>query len=188
MRYPARMPAQPTRGVTATGEGTATGAPDVATLALGVSALEKSVADARQSAASALDAMIAALRSHGVEERDLQTRRVTLSPEFDYDKGKQRPRGFRATNVLDVRLRDIDRAGDVMDAALAAGGDRAVLHGISFEVEKPDDLRDQALEAALTDAGAKPRRSPAPVALRSDHPSSSPRRLAAFCLRSRDPR
>lgn len=143
------------QGITVTGEGRVRAAPDRATLDLGVSALRKSVAEAREQAARTFQAVLDALSAVGVATGDIQTRRVSVSPEFDYDKGKQRPRGFRVTNALHVTLRDLDRTGEIIDAALVAGGDEAVLNGISFDVEDAKALEDQACEAAVANARHK---------------------------------
>ena len=142
-------------GITVTGEGRASSAPDRATLSLGVSSLRKSVAEAREDAALALQSMIDALTAAGVTSADIQTRRLSVSPEYDYDKGRQRPRGFRVSNTLTITLRDIDRTSEVIDAALAAGGDAALLHGIAFEVEQAEKLQESARTAAVADAHRK---------------------------------
>ena len=54
-----------------------------------------------------------------------------------------------------MTLRDIDRTGEIIDAALAAGGDSALLHGIAFEVEHPESLQDEARTAAVAQARRK---------------------------------
>jgi uncharacterized protein YggE len=149
------MPDPQPNGITTTGEGLASAPPDIARLNAGVSALRTKAADAREATAASLQRMIDALRTAGIAESDLQTRRMAVTPEFDYDKGKQRPRGVRATNVVSVTIRDLDNAGAIIDATLSAGGDDAVLHGIDFAIEHPDAQHDAALRAAVADARRK---------------------------------
>jgi uncharacterized protein YggE len=149
------MPEPPANGITTTGEGTTSAPPDIARLSVGVSALRTRAGDAREAAAASLQRMIDALRAAGITDNDLQTRSMAVTPEFDYDKGRQRPRGVRATNVISVTIRDLDNAGAIIDAALSAAGDDAVLHGIDFAIEHPDAQHDAALRAAVADARRK---------------------------------
>jgi uncharacterized protein YggE len=145
----------PTNGITVTGEGSVTAPPDIAQLTLGVSTLRDTVAHARESAAASLQSIIDALRGAGITDSDMQTQRMTVSPEFDYDRGKQRARGFRATNALAVTVRDLDHVSEVIDNALAAGGDAALLQGIEFSVDRPHQLEERARTAAVADARRK---------------------------------
>jgi len=145
----------PTGGITVSGEGVVRAAPDRADLALGVSVQRARSEEARRDAAAAVEAMLAALRSAGVEQRDIQTRRLSITPEYDYEKGKQRPRGYRARNALSVIVRDIDRVGEIVDAALAAAGDAAIMEGLDLDIHDREGLQAQALVAAMSDARRK---------------------------------
>jgi uncharacterized protein YggE len=146
--------AQPT-GITVSGDGKATGKPDIAQITLGVSVLANSVQDARDRAAASLDAIIAAVKKDGVAADDIQTQQLYISPEYDYSNGKQTPKGFRVTNIVVVKLRDINKTSQVVDDAVSAGGDVTQVQGISFTIDKPADLQRQAREAAVADAKAK---------------------------------
>jgi len=142
-------------GITVTGEGKVQGAPDVAMIQLGVSTLRPTVAEARQQAATALDAMINTLKSNGVDDDDIQTAQLYISPEYDYRDNEQVLRGFRVNNSLSVKVRDIDTTSKVVDDAVAAGGDDTQLQGISFTIDDPKELQKQAREAAIADARAR---------------------------------
>jgi len=142
-------------GISVTGEGKATGKPDIAQITLGVSVLADSVQTARDRAAASLDAIIAATKKNGVAADDIQTQQLYISPEYDYSNGKQTPKGFRVTNTVVVKLRDINKTSQVVDDAVRAGGDATQVQGISFTIDKPADLERQAREAAVADAKAK---------------------------------
>jgi uncharacterized protein YggE len=142
-------------GITVTGEGKVQGAPDVAMIQLGVSVLRPTVAEARAQAATALDAMINSMKANGVEEDDIQTSQLYISPEYDYRNNETVLRGFRVTNSVSVKVRDIDTTSKVVDDAVAAGGDDTQLQGISFTIDDPKELQKQAREAAIADARAK---------------------------------
>lgn len=142
-------------GIVVSGEGKATGKPDVAQISLGVSKLAATVEQARNDAATSLDAMIQTLRDNGIAKDDIQTQQFNISPEYDYNNGRQRLTGFRVTNVVQAKLRDINKTSKVVDDAVTAGGDNAQVQGISFTIDKPDDLKRQARENAVADAKAK---------------------------------
>ncbi|TAK67983.1 MAG: DUF541 domain-containing protein [Dehalococcoidia bacterium] len=142
-------------GITVSGEGKATGKPDVAMITLGVSRLADTVDAARNGAATSLDAMIKSMTGNGVSKDDIQTQQFNISPEYDYTNGKQLLKGFRVTNVVTAKLRDINKTSTVVDDAITAGGNDVQVQNIAFTIDNPDDLKKQAREAAVADAKAK---------------------------------
>ena len=146
------------QGISVTGTGEASGAPDLALLTLGVSTEKRSVKEARDEAAQAMDAVLSSLKDNGVEEKDIQTRQLSIEPQFDYIDGRQQLRGFRVTNIVSAKVRDLDRTGEVIDDAASAGGDLVQVQSLSFTIEEPDDLRAEAREEAVAEARAKAER------------------------------
>src|SRR3972149_1951376 len=71
------------------------------------------VADAREAAAAAMQKVVDSLKANGIAEKDIQTAQISVFPEYDYDTDDERPRlrGYRVSNVVTVRLRQIDSAG-----------------------------------------------------------------------------
>jgi uncharacterized protein YggE len=102
-----------------------------------------------------MNGMVDSLKSNGVEEKDIQTQGLSISPEYDYSDGRQLLRGFRVTNTVTAKLRDIDRTGEIVDEAVEAGGDSATINGIGFSIENPEALKDEAREKAVADARAR---------------------------------
>ena len=142
-------------GVSVAGEGKVQGKPDLALLSLGVSALADDVSTARDRASNELDAMIASMKKNGVADKDIQTQQLNISPEYDYSNGKQLLKGFRVSNSVSAKVRDINATGKVVDDAVNAGGNDVQIQGISFTIDKPDDLQRQAREQAIADARDK---------------------------------
>jgi uncharacterized protein YggE len=142
-------------GISVSGEGKATGKPDVAMLTLGVSRLADSVDAARNGAASSLDAMIKSMTTNGIAKDDIQTVQFNISPEYDYNMSKQTLKGFRVSNVVSAKIRDISKTSKVVDDAVTAGGNDVQVQNISFTIDNPEDLKKQARQAAVTDAKAK---------------------------------
>jgi hypothetical protein len=147
-------PAQ-VQGISVSGTGEASGAPDLALVELGVSAEGKTVKEARDTAATAMNDVLDALKGDDVAEKDVQTRQFRIEPEYQYPDGKQELIGFRVTNIVEAKVRDLDRVGEVIDDVAKAGGDIVQVQGLSFTIEKPEDLRAQARQEAMADARAR---------------------------------
>lgn len=145
-----------TTGISVTGEGKVTAEPDLVLLTLGIEAQEATVELARQRGAEAMERVLAALKGQGVADRDIQTRRLSITPVERADRdGRVRREGYRVTNTVLAKLRAVDRAGAAIDASAAAGGDLTRVQGIQLTIEKPESLREQAREKALADARAR---------------------------------
>jgi len=147
------------QGITVSGEGKATGQPDIALLSLGISTLRPTVAEARDEAASTMEKVIDAVKGNGVAEKDIQTTQYSIYPEYDYSiVASQKLLGYRITNTVIIKVRDIDKTSDVLDSATAAGGDLTQVQDITFTIDEPDALRDEAREDAVKDAKARAQR------------------------------
>jgi hypothetical protein len=146
-----------TTGISVTGQGRVAGTPDTMTITLGVSVQRDAVDQATGDAAALANAIIAAVTANGVAEEDVQTANYAIYPEYDWSGNRQRLIGYRVTNDLRVKVRDLDNAGAVIDAATAAGGDDVVVGGLSFSIEDNTALLEDAREAAWNDAEAKAR-------------------------------
>lgn len=143
-------------GITVSGEGEVRGAPDTLTLSLGVSVKRGSVSAAVDDAAKVATAVRTTLRDKGVRDEETQTANYSVTPEFRYVDGRSPiPDGFRVTNTLTVKLRDLAAAGAIIDAATAAGGNDVTLQGVAFSLEDDDAALAQARERAYQAAKAK---------------------------------
>ena len=133
-------------------EGSVQAVPDIAVLGIGVEITQPSVAAARDRAARVTETVIAELRRFGVEDRDMQTSRFSIQPDYQYtDDGRRRLAGYRVVHSLTVTYRDLDTLGPAIDAASDAGGDELVFRDIAFAHA---DLEGH-LEAARRDAVAE---------------------------------
>lgn len=140
-------------GITVSGTGEASAPPDMAILELGIEVASTSVADARERAARAANSLIQATKANGVQDRDIQTRSVSVSPQYDYSRpGTPTIIGYLVQNTLVVRVRDLDRLATIVDAALDAAGDAARLQGLQFTFSDPEELQKTARQRAIEDA------------------------------------
>jgi len=143
------------QGLSVSGEGRASAAPDVAVLGLGVSAKASTVGAANSQAQQAMTALLDSLEANGVQEKDIQTTSFAIQPEYDYRNDEQVLTGYRVSHMLQVKVRDIDRAGEVIDDAVQAGGDLLQVQSISFIIDDTTALSSQARQKAMADAQAK---------------------------------
>ena len=148
-------PDQQAPAIDVTGSGTAFAAPDVAVLSLGVEAEAETVGEARTQAAEAMDAMLAALKDGGVADEDIQTTRFSVQPRFDRIEQRQVLRGFAVDNIVTAKIRSIDDTGQLIDAALEAGGDLTRIESVRFTIDDPSDLEDEARQEAMAEARRK---------------------------------
>ncbi|MFN3658369.1 MAG: SIMPL domain-containing protein [Pseudolabrys sp.] len=151
----AAAPAQAAdRLVTVTGEATVAVAPDSAVIRIGVSSLGKTAREASDANAKKMTAVLAAIKDSGIAERDVQTSRLSLQPQYDPNKaGPARLLGFQVTNQVTVKIRDIDKLAAILDHAIAAGANE--MSGIEFVVSEQSKLLDQARDEAIADARRK---------------------------------
>lgn len=146
-----------TRTITVTGEASAHVSPDMAVLSLGVTTFAQTAAAAMADNSAALQAVSARLAAAGIEPRDLQTSGLSLGPNVtSYDSaGVPVVSGYTATIMLTVRVRDLEKLGALVDAAIRDGAN--TLNGLTFDVAEPgpaqDRARAQAVEEALRRAG-----------------------------------
>jgi len=145
-------------GIWVNAEGKVAATPDIAILVLGIEVQSESVADAQEQATVAMDAVMAALDDQGIDEKDIQTRYFNIYNVTRWVEGpeyKEEVIGYRVTNTVEVKVRDVEKAGEVIDAVVAAGGDLTRVNNISFDVEDKTPYYEQAREIAMNYAKAK---------------------------------
>ena len=142
------------RLVSVTGEATVAVAPDMAAIRIGVTSQGKTAREASDANAKQMTAVLAAIKEAGIAERDVQTSRLSLQPQYDPNKaGTARLLGFQVTNQLTVKIRDIDKLPAILDRAIGAGANE--MSGIEFVVSEQSKLLDQARAEAIADAHRK---------------------------------
>lgn len=142
-------------GISVTGMGEVTGTPDTVEVDLGVSILAATVAEATSLAADKADALIAALTSNGVAREDIATTDYSIYPEYDYSTNAQRLLGYRVSNTVRAKIRNVQETGAVLDSVTTAAGDEVRISGLRFSIEDNAELITAAREAAWNDAFAK---------------------------------
>lgn len=129
--------------------------PDLATVQFAVETTGATAEEAGAANASLMERVIATILGSGVVREDVQTSGYSVYPEYartPREDEMQVPqiRGYRATNMISVRTRDLDRVGALIDAGLKAGANR--LHGVTFELTNSAAAEAEALGIAVTEA------------------------------------
>lgn len=148
----------PAPGVSVVGEGRVSGTPDTLRATVGVEVVRPTVDEALSAANERAAAVIDAVTGQGVDEEDIQTRDVSVRPRFadpPEGEGERTIEGYLAANLVEIRIRDLDAAGAVLQAVAEAGGDATRIRGVSFALEDNQQLLEAAREAAFQDARDK---------------------------------
>jgi uncharacterized protein YggE len=144
-------------GIWVNGTGKVYAVPDIAELTLGVEAEAATVAAAQSQANQAMASVVAALKAAGIADKDIQTQYYSIYEvtKWDPDKNQSVITAYQVTNTVTATIRSIDKAGQIIDAVVAAGGNYIRINGINFTVEDPNIYYAQAREKAIEYAKAK---------------------------------
>jgi uncharacterized protein YggE len=150
-----------TEGIIVNGVGRVSVTPDLALIRLGVEAQAEDVAAAREQAATAMQAIIDALKEAGVADDDIQTQYFNVQPIYHWEEqvtsegyrgGRQVLDGYRVTNSVVAKVRDLSKVGEAIDGAIVAGGDVARVDSISFTLEDSSAAEAEARKLATQNA------------------------------------
>jgi uncharacterized protein YggE len=144
--------AEPT-GITVLGEGKASATPDLAMITLGVESREREAQEAAEQNKMQMAAVMAALRDMGIDDEDIQTVDYSIHAEIDWESEEHRVVGYVVVNSVLVKMREMDKVGEVLDAAAEAGAN--TVYGIQFTFDDPSPLREQARSEAMGEARKK---------------------------------
>lgn len=143
--------------LTVTGSATVQLEPDMAVISLGVTATEDDVLTAQRAVNTTTAAIVEAMTGEAlaIAPEDIATTEYYINERYDYDyeKNDSVMIGYEATATLSICVRDLNRAGEVIDAAMEAGANR--LYGVEFMSSDQTAARDQALAKAVQDGMRK---------------------------------
>ena len=151
----AQMPMQPPALISVTGEARISVPPDLAQIDAGVTSEARSAREASDANNAAMGKVLLAVKGAGIDEKDYQTSRLSLQPEYTTAKPGTPATiaGYRASNRVTIRLHDITKVANVIDTLVTAGANE--IGGINFMVSQASKLLDDAREQAIADARRK---------------------------------
>lgn len=143
------------RTITVVGEGKVKIKPDIARANIGVEVMKSSVKEASDANKVALDAVLAALKEQGIEEKDIQTSGFSIFAERYGPEGPlpENQTNYRVSNNVSVVIRDLEKVGAILDAAIEAGANN--IYGVEFGLDSTESVETEARKGAVEDAKAK---------------------------------
>lgn len=165
IKYIGTQPTQAT--ISVSGEGEVYQAPDIAELSFSIVAEAKTVAEAEEKVNTSMEKIMAFLKESGIEERDIKNQNYNFYPKYEWQQpravcitypcpqpeGKQVLVGYEANQSVGVKIRRIDDAGKVLTGLGERGATN--LSGITFAVDKDEEVKARAREMAIEDAKTK---------------------------------
>ena len=141
--------------ISVSGEATVSVAPDLAQIDAGVANDAKTAKEASDANNAAMGKVLLALKGAGIAEKDYQTSRLSLQPQYGQNKstGASPVVGFRASNRVTVKIRDVTKVAAIIDTLVGAGAND--IGNIAFSVSQASKLLDEAREKAVADARRK---------------------------------
>jgi len=150
----AQEPALPQTPVVVTvGEAVVRRAPDRAFVIISVETRAKSPREAQRLNAEAMTAVQQRLAQERLSRDAIRTTGYDLQQEFDFVQGRRVPREFVARNGIEVRLDDVARTGEIVDASVSSGA--TTVSGIRFDLQDRAGAEREALRLAVADARAR---------------------------------
>jgi len=151
---PALAETVPPPMITVSGEATISVAPDQAEIEAGVTSDAKTAREASEANNAAMGKLLLALKAANIEQKDIQTSRLSLQPQYAPNRSGPSPvAGYRAANRVTVRLHDVLKVASTIDMLVGAGA--TDVGGIGFSVSNASKLLDEARGQAVADARRK---------------------------------
>jgi uncharacterized protein YggE len=151
---PALAEDAPVATISVSGEAQMSAPPDLAQIDAGVSTEARTAREASEANNAAMGRVLLALKGAGIDEKDFQTSRLSLQPQYAPNRnGPNAVVGYRAANRVTIKLRDVSKVAATIDILVAAGANE--LGGINFMVSAASKLLDDAREQAVADARRK---------------------------------
>ena len=150
--------------ISVSGEGTVYAVPDIAILSVGVRSQEKTLKSAQNENTKKYNAVVEFLKANGVDAKDIKTSYYNVNPQYQYDNRpcpllsaypcppQEPPKivGYEVSATLQVKVRNMDSVGDILDGAVSAGANE--VNGPSFSIDDETKLKEEAKKIAIEKA------------------------------------
>ncbi|MGG5255099.1 SIMPL domain-containing protein [Neobacillus sp. SM06] len=163
------------------GEAEVVVAPNLASIHLGVISEGKTVLQAQQENATVITKVIQSLTKFAISKNQLQTFDYRVDSEYDFENGKQIFLGYKVTHLLQIKIDDLNRIGEVIDTAVQHGANYVA--NVQFMSKNNESIYQQALTAAVKNAvqkataisaALKVHVNPVPIAVKETGTAGSP--------------
>ena len=139
--------------VVTSGEGLVQATPDRAWIMVSAESRAPSPREAQRRTGELMRPVFEALRAAKIPDEAVRTTGYDLQQEFDFTNGKRVPRGYVARNSIEVRVDDVGRVGELLEAVVNQGA--TSVSGLRFDVKDEGKLEREAVRRAVTNARLK---------------------------------
>lgn len=141
------------RTITVSADGKVFAKPDIGQISLSVTREAKTVSEAQKQSAEAINKVVAFLKGAGIDDKDIKTTNYNIYPKYDYYKGKQTFIGYEVSQSLEIKIRNLEKSGDIIAGATDNGAN--IVGGLNFTIDDPDALKAEAQKQAIEKARTK---------------------------------
>lgn len=128
-------------------------APDLAVINVGIMTEGQSIAEIQKENTRKFNELLSQIKTIGVAEADIKTTNYSIQPRYDWTTGRQRLLGYTVSQNVEVKVRDLSKAGDVLQVSGLSGANQ--VSGIEFRVDNTDKYLAEAREKAVAEAKEK---------------------------------
>jgi len=130
--------------------------PDLGIITASVTNEAKTVAEAMTENTERMNSVISAVKAQGIEGKDVKTTSFNIYPRYEYTErgyGERTLVGYEVVQQLQVKIRDLNKIGSVIQEATNAGAND--ISGLRLTIDNEDELKDQARQQAIEKAKTK---------------------------------
>ncbi|MDR1558161.1 MAG: SIMPL domain-containing protein [Clostridiales bacterium] len=138
--------------ITVSGRGSVNAKPDIAYVSIGYTNQNVDSKTAQTENSAQMEKVIAAIKSMGIADKDIQTVQFGINPQYDYQNGNKIT-GYDVTNMVRVTVRKLEQTGELVDKAVDAGANAG--GDIQFTIANPAPYYEQAMDLAIQNANSK---------------------------------
>lgn len=139
--------------IVVSGEGKITAAPNISKIDLGLLTEKLTVQEAQKENSEKMNRLIEEIKKLAIEDKDIQTTQYQIYPQYDYEKGERKIRGYSASQSVNVKIRDLAKISALLGKAGEVGANQ--VGGLQFTIDDEESLRGQARTKAIAAAQAK---------------------------------
>jgi len=155
VQYNTGVDGRPVNNISVTAVGKINATPDIVTFSAGFEDKDDSFEKLQEDMDSKSQAITKAMKDAGIEDKDITTTQYDIYPDYkyNYNTGEETEDGFRGRITLSIKVRDIEKAGEIIDDAMDAGAN--TVSNITFTVDDLESVREEARKLAAEAAKKK---------------------------------
>jgi len=142
------------REITVSGEGRTFAVPDIALIQLGAVTEGLKVGDVVKENTEKMNNILKEIKDLGIEEKDIKTTTYNLAPRYEWaEDGKRIFKGYTLTQQINVKIRNFEKIGDVLEKSTEKGAN--LVGDLQFSIDEPEKVRQEARKEAIERAKTK---------------------------------